>query len=99
MRRIVYSRRAQRDLSEIWDYIAADNVDAADKVCQRVRTDLEMVAATPGIGHRRPDVKDDRFRCWKVHSYIVVYRYTSKTVTVVRIVHGARDFRKLFGRQ
>ena len=33
-----------------------------------------------------------------VHPWIVVYRYDHETLTVVRVVHGARNLRQLFRR-
>jgi plasmid stabilization system protein ParE len=31
-----------------------------------------------------------------VYSYVIAYRYDDEKLTVVRVVHGARNFRKLF---
>jgi antitoxin ParD1/3/4/toxin ParE1/3/4 len=43
------------DLDEIWEYIAQDNIDAADRVLADIHTVLRTLAASPHIGHRRPD--------------------------------------------
>jgi plasmid stabilization system protein ParE len=45
---------ALADLDEIWEYIAQDNVDAADGVLADIHTVLRTLAASPHIGHRRP---------------------------------------------
>lgn len=34
MSRFVLHPEANSDLDEIWEHIAADNIDAADRVCQ-----------------------------------------------------------------
>ena len=44
------------DLDEIWEYIAQDNVDAADRVLADIHSTLTMLAGSPQIGHRRPDL-------------------------------------------
>ena len=44
------------DLDEIWEYIAQDNVDAADRVLADIHSTLTTLAASPHIGHRRPDL-------------------------------------------
>jgi plasmid stabilization system protein ParE len=44
------------DLDEIWEYIAQDNIDAADRVLAGIHTVLRALAASPHIGHRRPDL-------------------------------------------
>lgn len=95
MRRLVFSARAQRDIWELWEYIAADNITAADKLCDKIKAAVELLGEMPGAGHTRPDVKDQRYRFWSVRPYVIVYRYTSRTLTVIRVLHGARDFRKL----
>jgi plasmid stabilization system protein ParE len=47
---------AVADLDEIWEYIAQDNIDAADRVLADIHTVLRTLAASPHIGHRRPDL-------------------------------------------
>ena len=44
------------DLDEIWEYIAEDNVDAADRVVADIHSTLTTLAGSPHIGHRRPDL-------------------------------------------
>jgi len=44
------------DLDEIWEYIAQDNIDAADRVLSDIHTVLRILADSPNIGHRRPDL-------------------------------------------
>jgi plasmid stabilization system protein ParE len=42
------------DLDEIWEHIAEDNVDAADRVLADIHAVLRTLAASPQIGHPRP---------------------------------------------
>jgi len=50
----------------------------------------------PGMGHQRADVSNPRYRFWPVGNYVIAYRVERSTLIVVRVVYGARDFRKLF---
>lgn len=50
----------------------------------------------PGMGHLRADVKGRRYRFWTVRPYVIADRFDAATLTVVRVVHGARDFRRIF---
>jgi plasmid stabilization system protein ParE len=50
----------------------------------------------PGKGHLRRDVKNPAFRFRSEKSYVIAYRYDERSVTVVRVVHGHRDVRRLF---
>ena len=42
------------DLDEIWEYIAENNVDAADRVLADIHSTLTTLAGSPQIRHRRP---------------------------------------------
>jgi plasmid stabilization system protein ParE len=91
------SRPANADIERICDYIAQDNLDAADRLDQQIHRAIELLAKFPGIGHTRPDVQDKRYLFRAVGNYVIAYRLEEKElVVVVRVVHGARDFRKLF---
>jgi toxin ParE1/3/4 len=90
------SRRAEADIEAICDYIAQDNPDAAERVDERIHDAIKLLAKLPGMGHTRPDVSDKRYRFWAVGNYVIAYRLEGKELLVVRVVHGARDFRKLF---
>lgn len=90
------SKRADTDFDEIWNYIAQHDPAAADPVENDIHNAIRMLVRWPGMGHRRSDVSDDRYRFWSVGNYVIAYRVEAKKVVVVRIVHGARDFRKLF---
>jgi plasmid stabilization system protein ParE len=50
------------------------------------------------MGHIRADVHDKRYLFWALGKYVIVYRIEGKELVVVRVLHGARDFRKLFKR-
>jgi plasmid stabilization system protein ParE len=91
MKSYVFSRLALRDLQEIWDYIAQDNVSAADRVIRKLRDEIRVLTGMPGKGHQRQDVDRDDLRFWRVYSYLIVYRIDTDPLQVARIIHGARD--------
>jgi plasmid stabilization system protein ParE len=94
MRRAIVSPKAQEDLFEAWEFVAADKVSAADRLMGRIEDAIELLRRMPGAGHRRKDVRDPRYRCWPVRPYVIVYRYNDEALTVVRVLHGAMNFRK-----
>ena len=61
-----YSREARLDLFEIWEHIAADNVDAADRVEKEIQKSVSLLAANPELGHRRRDLTSKPVRFWCV---------------------------------
>lgn len=93
------SRTADRDLDEIWLHIARDNPEAADRVDEAIHDAMRSLAEMPGMGHRRADVTNSQYRFWKVYSYLIAYRLQGSTLIVVRVIHGARDLRKVFRRK
>jgi len=86
---------AEQDLDAIWDYIAEDNVDAADRLIDTIVQKCEMLAVHPRMGQLRPDLAP-RLRSFSVGNYIVLYRPTDAGIEVARVVHGARDVDSLF---
>jgi plasmid stabilization system protein ParE len=90
------SSRANRDIEEICDRIAQDKPSAADRFDERLHQTMQMLAKFPGAGHTRTDVVGHRYLFWSVGNYVIAYRVERAELIVVRVVHGARNFRKLF---
>jgi toxin ParE1/3/4 len=47
---------ALQDLEEIWEFIAADNVAAADRVLEEIYKAIRALIPLPNAGHKRPDL-------------------------------------------
>ncbi len=86
-----FSPQARRDLVEIWEYIARENLDAADRVEQEIQQAILMLARNPELGHVRRDLTSKPVRFWAVHSYLVIYDPDARPLEVVRILSGYRD--------
>ena len=97
MARYVLSPEALRDIQGIWDYIAIDSPDAADRVVDELFEAFEQLAARPGLGHTRRDLTRRDVRFWPVRSYLVVYAEGHGTLQIVAILHGARDIPSIIG--
>jgi plasmid stabilization system protein ParE len=50
------SAEAASDITEIYNHIAEESVDTAGRVITRIEQELWMLAARPGIGHKRSDL-------------------------------------------
>lgn len=97
MSRFVLTKRADRDLDAIWDLVErANGVSVADRIERELHDAMRMLAAHPMVGHQRGDVRDPRYRFWSVHRFVIAYRTDRTPVHIVRVIHGARDFRKVF---
>ncbi len=66
------SPRAERDLIEIWNFIATDNERAADGVLDRIEGALEMLANNPLAGRARPEL-GAQLRSFPVGAYVIFH--------------------------
>lgn len=82
---------ADLDLDEIWEYIAADDIDAADRWVEKLFVAFEILGQNPGIGHRREDLTSHSVLFWPVGAYLVIYRAESRPIEIVAVTQGSRD--------
>ena len=87
----VLSADAALDLEDIWEYIAADNVDAADRWTGKLFDAFEALGRTPGMGHKREDLTAYPVLFWPVGAYLVIYRAERLPVEIVAVTRGSRD--------
>jgi plasmid stabilization system protein ParE len=91
----VLTRLARRDLEEIWDCLAADHRDVAERVLNGIEAAIVKLTRTPGIGHLREDLADRRHRFFLVYTYLIVYRPGTQPLEIIRVLHASRDIRDL----
>ncbi|MCU1333552.1 MAG: hypothetical protein JWM08_2544 [Candidatus Angelobacter sp.] len=81
---------ASADLSDIWEFIAQESVDAADRVLDEIENAINMLVSNPHAGHLRPDLSSHALRFWLVHSYLIAYS-AEKPLLIIGILHGRRS--------
>src|SRR5438105_14962050 len=84
------TRLAETDLLEIWQFIADRNLAAANRLNDALADVFILLGREPLLGeifdHGRPFLR--RF----VHdNYVVYYNPSTEPITIVRVLHGARD--------
>lgn len=90
---------AADDLEGIWEYIARDNFDAADRFLQKLHREIQAIAKNPRIGHPREDLVADRpLLFWPVGNYLILYRVINGLVEFVAVVRS-RDIPSLVQRR
>jgi antitoxin ParD1/3/4/toxin ParE1/3/4 len=95
MNKFVLSQRARRDLEDIWEYIAADNLDAAERWLGEAEKAFHLLAEWPNLGHPRKDLTHKPVLFWPIGRYLIIYRGDRRPVEVVRVVSAFRDVSKL----
>jgi len=87
--KVFFSALAERDLDEVYEYVALDNADAAAETVLRVIDATDGLAAYPNIG-RPGRVPGTRELVIGGTPFIAAYRVRENEVTVLRVLHGAR---------
>lgn len=90
MARVRKTVLAEQDLEEIWLYIAADNLVAADALIDRIAETSALLADDAKLGRDRPEILEG-LRSFPVGNYILFYRPEPGGIELTRVLHGARD--------
>ncbi|MEP6664571.1 MAG: type II toxin-antitoxin system RelE/ParE family toxin [Verrucomicrobiota bacterium] len=86
-----YSPEARCDLLEIWDFIALDDLDTADRIEREIQEAISILVRNPQLGHLRRDLTSKPVRFWPIYSYLIIYDPAARPLEVVRILSGYRD--------
>jgi plasmid stabilization system protein ParE len=97
MKSYVFTPDAERDLSDIVDFISRHSHTNALKVFDKIHVTARKLVDSPGIGHRRDDLANEILRVWSVYSFLIIYRPQTKPLEIIRILHGARDIGLILG--
>ncbi len=82
---------ARLDLDEIWEFIRADSLDAADRVIGEILARVEGLVPFPNQGYKRPDLTSRALRFAIVRDYLIAYAPEEKPLWVVAVMHGRRN--------
>src|SRR4051794_38870792 len=97
MARVIRSDEADSDIYSIANHIAADNLEAALRWLDTIDEKLARLAEFPGLGPARDELAPG-LRSFPVGNYIIAYRRINDGIEVVRVLHGARELRRIFRR-
>jgi plasmid stabilization system protein ParE len=91
MRAYDFHPEAEGDLNIIWDYIAEENPDAADRTIDDIVSTIEALVPFPHQGHRRPDLTSRPLRFISAGNYLIAYAPEKKPLWVVAVMHRHRS--------
>jgi toxin ParE1/3/4 len=87
---VVFSRKAEQDLEDIADYIAADNPRRAASFVRELRERCLALGTLPASARPFPGLAPDA-HILPYGNYVILYRNLFREVSIERVVHGARD--------
>jgi plasmid stabilization system protein ParE len=87
-----FTSQAAQDISEIADYVRADNPAAAERVRAAIIESIQVLVSFPRIG-RRQDIEHVRKHVTRRFGYLVYYQVddVASEVVVLAIRHLARS--------
>ena len=94
MPRYSVATEAQRDLDDIWVFIAQKDVDAARRMLAAIRERFPPLGRFPELG-RSADFAPD-LRRFAAPPYVIFCRPVEGGVEIVRVLHGARNLDEVF---
>jgi toxin ParE1/3/4 len=93
--KIEISHLAEKDLEEIWLYIAEnDHYEQADNLLTKLETLCASLSHLPERGHNLPEMQKlgiTEFREIHYKPYRIIYEIQKHTVYILTIIDGRRD--------
>jgi toxin ParE1/3/4 len=84
--------KAAHDLVDVGEFVAAHDLRAADRLLHRIDATCRLPSGQPELGTLREDLAPN-LRFFPVGNYLIFYRPIAEGIEVIRVLHGARDFR------
>jgi antitoxin ParD1/3/4/toxin ParE1/3/4 len=79
---------------EIWQRIAGDSVDLADRIENELHDLFATLARMPAMGHKRQDLRHRDLRFFPLYSFMVAYQPDEVPLVIVGVLRGKRNFKK-----
>jgi toxin ParE1/3/4 len=92
---VVRTKLADEDLLDIWFYVGADDMGAADRLLDQIDIRCDSLGPYPQKGLQR-DALMPGMRSILEGNYVIFYRVNGDRVEILRILHGSRDFPSIF---
>ena len=89
--KLVWSPTGERNLDLIWEYIAQDNLNAADRIRERLHVAAEHLKMHPRMG-RLGRARGTRELVVSGTPYLLIYRVSETEVEIARVLHGAQEW-------
>ena len=89
--KIIWAESALRDAENIKAYIEQDSEIYAMRVIEKIIEAVEALQAYPEMGRVVPEFRHKDIREIFEYNYRIIYELQSHSITVLTIIHSARD--------
>ena len=91
MIRVIVSAKARGDFRDIIAYLSRyAGSSVAKRYAARIDDCVALIAERPGIGAPRPGLGSG-IRIRTIRPYVLIYRFSSESVEILRLLHGRRN--------
>jgi toxin ParE1/3/4 len=88
---VKWLHKALKNLEQAYEYVAADNPDAAVQVVLKIQAAANQLAEFPLLG-KVGRVEQTRELVIAHTPYFLVYRVKGKRVEILRVLHGSKRY-------
>ena len=90
--RVAWTRKAEKQLDQIFNYIADDSVFFAHRTVGKIIEQAERIVPQPRKGRMVPEYERDDIREVFHHPYRIIYliKDQENMIEILSVIHGAR---------
>ncbi len=94
------SDEALADVHSVWVYLLKRaGLRTADRVVKELFDEFQKLADAPNRGHRRLDLTSKEVLFVRLYSYLIIYEPRTSPVSILAVLHGKRNVRRLLLRR
>jgi len=88
--KIVWTEKAEKQLDQIFNYIAADSPVYAYRTLEKIIERAESISRHPLKGRSVPEYEREDIREVFLHPYRIIYLLQEDHIEIISVIHGAR---------
>jgi len=93
MAQVIWTEPALQDLNEIAEYISLDKINAANKLVQKIFTEIDQLAQFPNSGRKPPELNNSRYLDIIINPCRIFYRIEKEKVYILYVMRSERELR------
>ncbi len=95
MAEVQFTPAAVNDIDHVWEWIARDNISAANNFVSKMYDVFEQLAIMPLSARKRPELGEN-MRSRPYGNYIIFYEPLPDGIMVLNVLWGGRDIDAFF---